>query len=58
MELSMWIIQKKAVTDEQQDSIQQLENRSRSGGSYLILINKLVGFSQSLLRVRVGGDIV
>jgi len=28
----MWIIYKNAVSDEQQDSIQQLENRFRSGG--------------------------
>jgi hypothetical protein len=28
----MWIIHKSAVSDEQQDLLQQLENRFRSGG--------------------------
>ena len=28
----MWIIQRNAVSDEQQDSVQQFENRLRSGG--------------------------
>jgi len=31
-ELSMWINQRNAVSDEQQDSIQQIQNRFRSGG--------------------------
>jgi hypothetical protein len=31
-ELDVRIIQKNEVSDEQQDSIQQLENRFRSGG--------------------------
>ncbi len=44
----MWIIRRNAVSDEQQDSIQQLENRFRSGGmEYVILINKSKGVSQS-----------
>ena len=55
----MWIIQKNAVPDEQQDSIQQLENRFRSGGmAYSILIKKSMGFSQSLSRTLAGGDIL
>jgi hypothetical protein len=56
----MGIIQRNAVSDEQQGSNQQIENRFRSGGvvlqKLLVLINKLMGFSQSLLRVPVGGD--
>jgi hypothetical protein len=37
----MRIDQKYAVSDEQQDSIQQLKYRFKSGGlAYLILINK------------------
>jgi len=36
----MWIIQKNAVPDEQQDSNQQLENRFRSGG--MVLNNSLI----------------
>ena len=52
----MWIIQKNAVSDEQQDSIQKLENRFRSGEiGYLISIPKSQGFSQSLWWA-VGGD--
>jgi len=31
-ELSMWIIQRNAVSDEQQYSILRMENRFRSGG--------------------------
>jgi hypothetical protein len=47
------------VSDEQQDSIQQLENRFRSGGiACLILINKSKGFSQSLSGILVGCDII
>ena len=37
----MWITQKNAVPDEQQDSIQGLQISFRSGGmAYLISINK------------------
>jgi len=55
----MWIIQKNAVPDEIQDSDQGLQNRFRSGEmAYLILINQSMGFSQSLLGVSTGGDIV
>jgi hypothetical protein len=55
----MWIIRRNVVSDEQQDSIQQLENRIRSGGmAYLILINKSKGFSQSLSRIPAGGGII
>jgi len=40
---------RKAVSDEQQESIQKLENRFRSGGmAHPILIDKSMGFSQSL----------
>jgi len=47
------------VPDEMQDSDQGLQNRFRSGEmAYLILINKSMGFSQSLLGVSTGGDIV
>jgi len=55
----MWINLKYAVPDEMQDSDQGLQNRFRSGEmAYLILINKSMGFSQSLLGVSTGGDIV
>jgi hypothetical protein len=55
----MWTNQKNAASDEQQDSIQQLENRFRSEGmACLILINKSKGFSQSLSEVLVGCDII
>ena len=55
----MWINEKNVVPDAQQDSIQKLENRFRSGGmAYQILINKSEGFSQSLLGVGACGDIV
>jgi hypothetical protein len=55
----MWIIRRNVVSDEQQDSIQQLENRIRSGGmAYLILINKSKGFSQSLSRIPAGDGII
>jgi hypothetical protein len=58
-ELRMWIIRRKTVSDEQQDSIQQLENRFRSSEmECLILINKSKGFSQSLSGVLAGGDII
>jgi hypothetical protein len=37
----------------------QIEKRFRSGGlSYATLINKLMGFSQSLSMVPAGGDII
>jgi hypothetical protein len=55
----MWIIRRNAVSGEQQDLIQRLENRFRSGGmAYLILINKSRGFSQSLSSVSASGDII
>jgi len=58
-ELSVRIIQKNKISDEQQDSVQQLENGFRSGGmEYQILINKSMGFSQSLSRVSAGCDII
>jgi hypothetical protein len=45
----MWINQINAVPDEMQDSVQREQNSFRSGGmAYLILINKSMGFSQSL----------
>jgi hypothetical protein len=45
----MWINQKQALSDEQQESTQELQISIRSGGiAYLILINKSKGFSQSL----------
>jgi len=55
----MWTDHKNAASDEQQDSIQQLENRFRSEGmACQILINKSKGFSQSLSGVLVGCDII
>jgi hypothetical protein len=55
----MWIIRRNAVTDEQQGSIPQLENRFSSGAmEYVILINKSKEFSQSLSKVPAGGDII
>ena len=55
----MWTDHKNAASDEQQDSIQQLENRFRSEGmACLILMNKSKGFSQSLLGVLSGGGIL
>jgi hypothetical protein len=55
----MWINQKNAWSDEKQDSIQKLENRLRSGGlENLLSITKSPGFSQSLLGVPMGGDII
>jgi hypothetical protein len=55
----MWIIQRNAVSGENQESDQKLENRFKSDGKeYLIFIIKSIGFSQSLLGVPVGGDIV
>jgi hypothetical protein len=45
----MWINEKNALSDENQESIQELQISFRSGGmAYLILINKSMGFSQSL----------
>jgi len=53
----MWIIQSNAVADEQQDSIQKIQNRFRSGVvAQLISINISIGFSQSLSWVSAGGD--
>jgi hypothetical protein len=50
VELYLRIIQRKAVSDEQQDSIQQIQYRFRSVGVvYQILINKSVKFSQSFM---------
>jgi hypothetical protein len=55
----MWINYRNVVSDEQQDSIQQLVKRFRSGGmAYLMLINKSMGLSQSLSMVPAGGDIM
>jgi len=55
----MWINKKNVVPDEMQDSDQDLQNRFRSDQiGYLILINKSMGFSQSLLGVSTDGDIV
>jgi len=55
----MWIIQRNAVSDEQQDSVQGLQISFKSGQiGYLIFINKLRGFSQSLLGTPAGGDII
>jgi hypothetical protein len=55
----MWIIQKNAVPDEQQGTVQQLQVSFRSGRvAYQICINKSLGFSQSLSKVPPGGDIV
>lgn len=51
--------QKNAVPDEIQDSDQGLQISVRSCGmAYLILLNKQMGFSQLLMRVSAGGDIV
>jgi hypothetical protein len=48
-----------AVSGENQESDQELENRFRSGGKeYLIFIIKSIGFSQSLSWVSTGGDII
>jgi len=55
----MWIIQKNAVPDEMQDSVQGFQVRFRSDQiGYLIFINKSIGFSQSLLGVLADGDII
>ena len=49
----MWINQKNAVSDEKQDSVQELQISFRSGEiGYLISIPKSKGFSQSLSGVR------
>ena len=43
----MRLIDRNAVSDQQQGSIQQLDNRFRSGVmGYPVLINKPMGFSQ------------
>ena len=53
----MWIIQSNAVADEQQDSIQKIQNRFRSGVvAQLRSINISIGFSQSLSWVSAGSD--
>jgi len=55
----MWINQKNAMPDEQQCQVQKLQISFRSCGiAYLLLITKPKGFSQSLLGVPVGGDII
>jgi len=55
----MWINQKNAVSGENQESDQELENRFKSGQiGYLIFINKSRGFSQSLLGTPAGDDII
>ena len=55
----MWINQKNAVLGEMQESVQDLQISFRSGKiAYLISIPKSWGFSQSLLGVPAGGDIV
>jgi hypothetical protein len=57
--LSMWIIRRNAVLSEHRDSLQQLESRFKSGGmAYLILINKSMGFSQSLSGVLADCDTI
>jgi type III secretion system FlhB-like substrate exporter len=55
----MWIIQKNAVSNEQQDKVQELQISFRSGEkTYSVLINKSMEFSQSLLRVSIGADTI
>jgi len=55
----MWIDQNNAVPDEMQDSIQKLQISIISGViSYPISIPKQSEFSQSILVVRAGGDIL
>jgi hypothetical protein len=57
-QLSTWPIDGSTISDEQQDSIQQIENGVRTAGMvYSMLINKSRGFSQSLSRVLGGCDI-
>jgi hypothetical protein len=52
-------IRENAVSGENHESDQGLENRFRSGGKeYLIFIIKSIGFSQSFLGVPTGGDII
>jgi len=59
IELSMRIIQKNAVPDEMQNSVQGFQVRFRSDQiGYLTFINKSIGFSQSLLGVLADGDII
>jgi len=49
----MWIIQKSAVSEEQQASIQKLQISFRSGEiAYPISLPKPWGFSQSLLGIQ------
>jgi hypothetical protein len=53
------MIHRNAVSVEQQDSIQDLEYRFRSGGIvYAILIDEPMVLSQSLSRVLVSCDII
>jgi hypothetical protein len=53
------MIHRNAVSVEQQDSIQDLEYRFRSGGIvYAILIDVPMVLSQSLSRVLVSCDII
>ena len=53
----MWISQNYAKPDEMQESVQELHVSFKSGQiGYLILINKSMRFSQSLLGVQAGVD--
>jgi hypothetical protein len=55
----MWIIQKNAVSDDQQASVQRLQISFKSGQiGYLIFISKSRGFSQSLLGIPAAGDTI
>ena len=55
----MWVIQKSAVPDEQQKSVQELQISFRSDQiEYLMFINKSKRFSQSISIVLTGGDII
>ena len=55
----MWVDQKNSVSDEMQDSDQRLQISFRvRWNGYLISIPRLSEFSQSLLGVPTGGDIV
>jgi hypothetical protein len=55
----MCTIRINAKPDEMQDTVQGLQISFRSGGmAHYVLINKSMGFSQSLSRVPAGGDIV
>jgi len=55
----MWFNQKWAESDENQESIQELQISFGSGEmAYIILINKSICFSQPLSMVLAGGDII